>query len=80
MNHDIYLIGGGPDKPSRHATGWDLSSSKLLASSSSQEIDAAYISKPQPVKFPTTLGEAYGFIIRRGILPAHPKKRRLLYS
>ena len=62
MNSDIYLIGGGPDKPSG-IYRWDLSSSHLLASSSSQEIDPAYISKPQPVKFPTTLGEATCFLL-----------------
>merc|ERR1719271_902723 len=67
MNSEIYLIGGGPDKPSG-IYRWDLSSSQLLASSSSQEIDASYISKPQPVKFPTTLGEAYGFYYP----PRHP--------
>ena len=52
---EIYMIGGGPNKPAG-VYRWDLSASTLLASSSSQEIDAAYISKPQPVKFPTTLG------------------------
>ena len=67
VNNDIYMIGGGPDKPAG-VYRWDFSSSTLLASSSSQEIDAAYISKPQPVKFPTTLGEAYGFYYP----PRHP--------
>ena len=52
-------MGGGPDKPSGIYKWTGFTEATLLASSSSATVDAAYISTPEPVAFPTTLGEAH---------------------
>ena len=67
LEGEIYMVGGGPAVPAG-IYKWDFTTSTLLASSSSAAIDATYISKPQPISFPTTLGEAYGFYYP----PRHP--------
>jgi len=65
---EVYFVGGGPDKPSGIYKWTGFTEATLLASSSSATVDAAYISTPEPVAFPTTLGEAYGFYYK----PRHP--------
>jgi len=65
---EVYFVGGGPAAPSG-VYRWDgFAASTLLASSSDAAVEAGYVSVPEPVAFPTKLGEAYGFYYA----PRHP--------
>ena len=73
----LYMLGGAPDAssgvyswgglPPPSSAGKDdapaavFAPAKMIACSSSAEIDADYISVPSPVEFPAPLGTSYGF-------------------
>ena len=60
---DVYFLGGSPSTPSS-IYKWNLEAkgaAEILKKSSTLSFDDSFISVPQQVEFPTTLGTAYGY-------------------
>ena len=65
-DNTLYFLGGAPQAPGGVMSWLGLrnhegSCAAMLACSSSASVDEGYISVPEPVAFPTTLGTAYGY-------------------
>ena len=65
----MYMLGGAPDAPSGvyawrgcgTPSGEPIAPAEMLACSSSADVDAGFVSVPEPVTFPSPLGASYGY-------------------